>query len=116
MTRIARISFFFAAITGVSLGLPAQAQNRTQMDSPWHPSVPYKTTQTDAGKASFTNDCPVNQTMYVTIKKGYGPVEFVVAANKTVARSVEKGDKFAARCGLVVAERASYDWIHLNRP
>jgi hypothetical protein len=116
MTRVRQFGFIVVAIGGMSLCQAADAQNRTQLDSPWHPAVNSKTTKTDSGKASFTNDCPVDQTMYVTIKKGFGPVDFVIAPKKALVRSVEKGDRFSARCGVVVAQRASYDWIQLNRP
>jgi hypothetical protein len=113
--RICRL-FVLAATALVAATPHTRAQNRTQLDSPWHPFVAYKSTQTDAGKATFTNDCPLNQNMYVTIKKGFGPVDFSVGPNNAVTRSVDKGDKYAARCGLVVGQRASYDWVQLNRP
>lgn len=88
--------------------------NGTMSDAPYNADPRAPTTEKHPGSAIFANDCTMNQTMYVTIRKNFGPIDLVVPPNKTITADVARGDQFAARCGIVVARDAKFTWIRLN--
>lgn len=111
-------SALVAGLTGFAVPALAQSSSRANLsgshDAPFRADPEVRTTEKRAGTAMFSNDCPLNQKMYVTVRKNYGKVDVIVAPNKSVSKRVDRGDKFAARCGVVVARNAAFAWIKLN--
>jgi hypothetical protein len=111
-----------ATVFGVLVGSPtpalSQAHSRANLsgyhDVPFQADPESRTTEKRSGTALFSNDCPMNQKMYVTVRKNYGAVDLIVLPNKTVSKTTNRGDKYAARCGVVVARNATFNWIKLN--
>jgi hypothetical protein len=107
-----------ALVAGLTVPALAQSSSRANLsgshDAPFRADPEVRTTEKRAGTALFSNDCPLNQKMYVTLRKNFGKVDVIVPPNKSVSRRVERGDKFAARCGVVVARNAAFRWIKLN--
>jgi hypothetical protein len=93
---------------------PSRANLSGYHDAPFRADPEARTTEKRSGSALFSNDCPMNQKMYVTVRKNYGKVDVIIAPNKSVNKQVDRGDKYAARCGVVVARNAAFGWIKLN--
>jgi hypothetical protein len=108
----------FGVLAGSSNPALSQTQSRANFsgshDVPFQADPEARTTEKRSGTALFSNDCPMNQKMYVTVRKNYGAVDVIVLPNNTVTKTVNRGDKFAARCGVVVARNAAFNWIKLN--
>lgn len=117
ITPLVAVTLFAGAI-GSPAPVLAQAQSRANLsgyhDAPFRADPELRTTEKRSGTALFSNDCPMDQKMYVTLRKNYGNVDVIVSPNQTVSRQVNRGDKFAARCGVVVMRDATFDWIKLN--
>lgn len=113
------MSTIFVALAG--LAAPAFSQTPSSRanlsgyhDAPFLADPEVRTSEKRSGSALFSNDCPMNQKMYVTLQKNYGRVDLIVLPNKSTSTHADRGDKFAARCGVVVARNAKFNWIKLS--
>lgn len=111
-------SALVAGLAGFPVPALSQASSRANLsgyhDTPFRADPAVRTTEKRSGTALFSNDCPMNQKMYITLRKNFGKIDVIVPPSKNVSKQVNRGDKYAARCGVVVARNAAYNWIKLN--